>query len=97
MGGQDGLAYGPAPGITWAQDAGPTLLVDGLAGQLWILAGLEAAAWDLMALGYSFESIARSLAILAGVEDEQGRTILWATVGRWQEAGILSAAEGQRP
>lgn len=97
MGGQNGLAYGPAPGITWVKDAGQTILVDGLGGRSWILYGLEAAAWDLLALGYEFEGVVGALALLAGVDDEQGRTMLLATTRRWQEVGILCAAEGERP
>ncbi len=96
MGGQNGLAYSPAEGITWVKDAGQTILLDGLGGKSWILAGLEAAAWDLIALGYSFDDAAAALAILAGTDDDQGRATLWATVGRWQGAGILGATEGQR-
>lgn len=97
MSGQNGLAYSPAPGIAWVKDAGQTILVDGLGGKSWILHGLEAAAWDLLALGYSFEEAAGSLALLAGMDDEGGRTTLLATVRRWREAGILCAAEGKRP
>jgi len=97
MGGQNGPAYGPAPGVTWVKDADQTILVDGLGGRSWILHGLEAAAWDLVALGYSFEGAAGSLALLAGIEEEQGRSMLSATVRRWQEAGILCAAEGKQP
>jgi hypothetical protein len=95
MSGQNGLAYGPAPGITWLKDAEQTILVDGLGGKSWILHGLEAAAWDLMALGYSFEGVAGFLALLAGVDDEQGRMMLLATVRRWQGVGLLCAAEGK--
>jgi len=97
MSGQNGLAYGPAPGIAWVKDAGQTILVDGLGGKSWILHGLEAVAWDLMALGYSFEEAAGSLALLSKVDDEQGRTTLLVLVRRWQGAGILCAAEGKRP
>jgi hypothetical protein len=97
MSGQNGLAYGPAPGIAWVKDAGQTILVDGLGGRSWILHGLEAATWDLMALGYSFEDVAGSLALLAGIDDEEGRTTLLAMIHRWQGAGILCAAEGKRP
>ncbi len=97
MNGQDGLAYGPAPGVAWVKDAGQTILVDGPAGRSWTLEGLEAAAWDLLVLGHSFERTAGSLALLAGTDDEQGQTTLLAMVHRWQLAGILSAAVGKRP
>ena len=97
MSGQNGLAYGPAPGLTWITDAGRTVLVDGLGGRSWTLHGLEAAAWDLMALGYSYEGIAGTLALLAGTDDEQGHTLLSATVRRWQDMGLLCAAEANRP
>jgi hypothetical protein len=97
MSGQNGLAYNPAAGITWVKDAGQTLLTDGLGGRLWILQGLEAAAWDLLVLGYSFESAARSLALLAGSGDEGGRAALSAMVRRWQGAGLLCVPEGNRP
>jgi hypothetical protein len=97
MNGQDGLAYGPAPGVTWVKDAGQTILVDGPAGRSWTLEGVEAAAWDLLVLGYTFERAAGSLALLAGIDDEQGRRALLAMIGRWRLAGILCAAEEMRP
>jgi hypothetical protein len=97
MSGQNGLAYSPAPSITWVKDADQTILVDSLGGKSWALVGLEAAVWDLMALGYTAEGITDAMAISAGVEGEQGRAMLWAMVRRWQAAGILSAAEAKRP
>jgi hypothetical protein len=96
MSGQNGLAYYAAE-IAWVRDAGQTILTDGLGGRSWILQGLEAAAWDLVSLGYSFEEMAGTLALLAGTDHEQSRSMLLATVRRWAEMGILCAADGQQP
>jgi len=74
--GAAGRAYRSAPGVVWLKDTAVTIVVDRIAGHSWALRGIEAATWDLLALGYAFEQATRLLALLAGVEgngrDEPG-------------------------
>ncbi|MEJ2211609.1 MAG: hypothetical protein P8129_21595 [Anaerolineae bacterium] len=70
------------------------MVVDGAAGHSWALSGLEAATWDLLALGYPFGPAARLLALLGDVAEAEARASLLATLYRWEKAGIVVAEKG---
>jgi len=90
----DGCAFRSAPGVVWLKDSAATLVVDPVAGRSWALRGLEAAAWDLLVLGYQFEPAARLLAVLGDVAEAEAQTSLSNTLQRWEKVGILVAEKG---
>lgn len=87
-------AYRSAPGVVWLKDSVATLVVDRAAGRSWVLRGLEAATWDLLAVGYEFEPAARLLAVLGDVGESEARASLSTMLRDWEEMGILVAEKG---
>ena len=55
----------------------------------WSLQGTEVAIWDLLTLGYSFDQLARVLALIEDVTDESAVQQVRATLHAWHQAGIL--------
>lgn len=84
--------YRCVPTIAWVKDAGQTLLVEEEAGRTWSLRGVEAAVWDWLSLGYSFDEIVGLLKVLVGASDEEARERLVAMLEGWKQAGIVRLA-----
>ncbi len=89
MSGEEAGTYVCAPAIGWVKDLGQTLLVDDEGQQSWVLHGMDAAIWDLLALGYSLERTADFVAVLSTISRNEASMRLLATIQRWEEAGIL--------
>lgn len=89
-------AYRSAPDVVWLKDVRQTIVVERATGRSWALRGRDAAAWDLLLLGYSFEQAARLLAAMADVADDEARTSLLTTLQGWERMGILVGEKGQR-
>lgn len=94
--GAAGLAYRSAPGVVWLKDSAATLVVNGAAGRWWALRGLEAAAWDLLVLGYRFEQVARLLAVLGDMAEAEAVVSLSTLLQGWEKTGILVTEKGNR-
>lgn len=88
------LAYHCAPDIAWVKDDGLTLLVHQGGACSWRLNGAEVAIWDLLSLAYPFQKMVRFLSVLLACTPEDARGILVATLGEWEQKGIVCAAEG---
>ncbi len=93
--GREAGPYCSAPDILWLKDAGQTIVVDRATGRSWMLRGVEAAIWDLLVLGYSFEQAARLLALLADMVEDEARVSLSTTLQRWERVGILVMEKGK--
>lgn len=85
------LTYNCSPGIVWVRDADQSILVEQTLGRCWRLAGDEEIAWDLLALGYSFNGAARLLSALQETTIEAAAGTLLAMLEEWQAAGIVQA------
>lgn len=70
------------------------MVLDRATGRSWTLRGVEAAAWDLLVLGYPFEQAARLFALLADVAEDEAQVSLWTTLQEWERAGILLMEKG---
>ncbi len=81
--------YRCVPSLVWVQDAGRVLLVDQETLQAWTLEGAEAAAWDLLALGYPAERVVAMLALLLDVPAGQAASFLEGRLAAWLEVGML--------
>jgi hypothetical protein len=84
--------YRCAPAIAWVKDAWQTILVDEETGKSWVLCGVEATIWDLLALNYPAEQIARLLSVLLALSPQQAAGTLSSAVRAWEQAGIVCAA-----
>jgi hypothetical protein len=83
-------SYCSAPDIVWLKDAGQTIVLDQATGRSWALRGVQAAAWDLLVLGYSFEQATRLLALLADMTEEEAWASLSTMLQAWERFGILA-------
>ncbi len=88
----DGRTCRPAPGVVWTADAAQTLLVDRDAGLSWTLEGVEAAVWQWLAAGNSYERTLRLLGALLSLSREEAGRRLDAILQGWLDAGILEAS-----
>ncbi len=88
------LTYRCSPSIVWVKDAEQTLVVDRETEQSWVLCDVEAVVWDLLAVGYSYHRIVPLLSLILSLSvDEAGHTLA-GVLQKWQDAGIVQAAEG---
>lgn len=88
--------YRCAPTVVWVKDAGQTILVEEAGRNSWILRGEEAAIWDWLTLNHPFERIVRFLSVISGTSADEARKALLAILQRWEKAGIVQTAEGNR-
>ena len=86
------LTYRCAPTIAWVKDAGQTLLIEEKQGRAWSLRGAEAAVWDWLSLGYSYDEIVGLLSVLVDTPEEKARERLASVVHGWEQAGIVRLA-----
>jgi hypothetical protein len=87
-----GCIYVCAPAVRWVKDLHETLLVDDQSQQSWVLQGIDAAIWDLLALDYGPERIADFLAVLLTTSTNEASKRVLATIQRWEQAGILRSS-----
>jgi hypothetical protein len=85
----DRTVYRCAPAIIWVKDARQTILVAEDTGSSWTLCGVEAAIWDLLALNYPAEQIARFLSALLAISPQQAAAALSSALQSWAQVGIL--------
>jgi hypothetical protein len=83
------LAYCCAPGVVWVKDAGQTILVEQEGERGWMLRGVEAAAWDLLTLGYPFAETVHLISVLLDISPEDAGSTLMAMLRKWEGAGFM--------
>lgn len=86
------LSYRCPPSITWVRDADQTLVVDQQTEQSWTLRSVEAAVWDLLAMGYTCRRMVSMLSlILSSSMAEAGRTFV-GMLRQWQDAHVVQVS-----
>lgn len=78
-----------APAVTWVKDRSHIVVVDERRCCSWKLEGLEAAVWDLWALGYDYDGLCCMVADLVPCSRPAAVATLEAILARWMEAGLI--------
>lgn len=87
------LVYRCSPSIAWVRDANQTLVVDRETEQSWILHGVEAIVWDLLTVGYSYQSMVSMLSLTLSTSAEEAERTLAGVLEEWQGDGIVQVYE----
>jgi len=87
------LVYRCSPAIVWVSDAGQALLVDREAAQFWLLHLPDAAIWDWLVAGYSYEKIVRMLGLILSLSTAEAERTLVRVLENWRDAGIIQVLE----
>jgi hypothetical protein len=89
-------AFDCAPSISWVKDAGQVILVEGRGERCWSLRGVEAVIWDLLILKYGYDRLVDFLAELSQSSKGNAEATLLATIGHWEEEGIVTGDGRER-
>ena len=82
------ITYRCSQGVRWSVSTGGIALVNA-AGETAFLEYPQAAAWDFVSRGFSFEQAVRMLCTIASLNTEQAGRFLAASLEEWVEAGFL--------
>jgi hypothetical protein len=83
--------YRAARAVSWAVEAGCTLVVDEKHCQVFRLVGLEQWIWDCLVLGYREERIHQIVACARKMTSQAAEREVSAVLGEWQSLGIVEA------
>jgi hypothetical protein len=81
--------YACSSTVVWVKDAGMTLVVDRDSQCFWALRDGEAVAWELLALGYSFEKLVTVLSLVLALSVEEAERSLIDMLHRWCDEGLV--------
>lgn len=83
--------YRLTPGVRWAVERVGITLTDGK-GQVRRLQYPEAAIWDLLSRGYTFDKVVTMTAHIAGQDPANARTLVVAALAEWADCGLIESA-----
>ncbi len=88
--------YGPvlgkwrfAPQVTWAVDLAGITVIHSATGCVASLEYHEAALWDLLSRGYSYDRLIALVCAIASLEPQDAEQWVLTTTKEWTEAGLL--------
>ena len=87
------VAYLCAPHVMWAVETRGVILVDQNTESAQTLSYPQAAVWDLINRGYSFDQTVRMLCAIAATEAKEAERFLLESLDEWAEAGFLVREE----
>lgn len=76
-------------GVKWAVTTGGIFLLHITAGEKVFLKYPQAAVWDLVSRGYSYEQTMSMLRTIASLDDEQAAELLVSCLEGWIKEGFL--------
>lgn len=79
-----------AEGVAWAVDRGGLWLLCEASGASQWLAYPEAAVWDLLSRGLSFERTVSLLGPIASLGSDEAERLVRRCIEAWTEAGFLA-------
>ena len=78
-----------SPDIKWAVETFGIILVDQNTSTVCSLGYPEAAVWDLINRGFSYEKTVNMLRFIADIEIGEAENLLLGNINKWVEAGFL--------
>ena len=81
------------PGTIWLRDAKHTLVIGPDRRSVTRLGAIEAAAWDLLVLGYRFEQLVGTLSLLMDDSEARAFEALTSMLAEWADAGLVCCTE----
>jgi hypothetical protein len=99
--GEPDLAYWPALGEegwkhrAWLRDGDQTLVLDERRQRTWTLRGDEAAAFDLIASGYSRDRLVDLLCLLKPLPQAEAEIYWGQVIAKMEQEGILPSHAGR--
>jgi hypothetical protein len=87
------VTYQCAPHVRWAVESRGIILVDQNKGSAHSLSYPQAAVWDLINSGYSFDQGVKMLRAVASMEAKEAERFLLESLDEWAEAGFLITVE----
>ena len=97
MNGRFSRTYYSAPGTMWLRDAACTLVIGPDRGSVCRLSATEAAAWDLLVLGYSFDRLVHTLSLLMDDSEEAACEAFMSMLAGWADAGLVCTEDATWP
>lgn len=83
--------YRLSPGVRWVVERFTVTLTDGQ-GQVRSLAYPEAAIWDLLSRGYTFDKVVPMIAHIAARDAATAEALVRTTLQDWVGAGLIESA-----
>ena len=81
--------YHCAPGIGWSVEIRNIILINKLTGSVCNLSYPEAAVWDLISRGYSFDKLVGMLSVISAKDSAEAKRFIVQTVDDLTEEGFL--------
>jgi len=93
-GGPDPRTYECAPDVAWVVETDAIVVVHGGTGAAYSLEYPEAAIWELLGRGYSYERVVSMLPTIASLSSSAAEQRVLHALDAWTEVGLLVGADG---
>jgi hypothetical protein len=91
----NGMMYHTPPGLRWCQERAYVLVIDPEAGISVKLAGLEAAVWKWLSLGYRQQDLLALIQAFLNSSMTEARAQINQILSLWVELGLFVPQDGE--